>query len=82
VLHLVVSGSPAPEGIPALVAACQAAGWRVIVFSTLTGIRFVDTAELEQLTGEPVRSEYRIPDTGHRHAGTACGRRAGVPADV
>ncbi len=28
VLYLVVSGAPAPEGIPALVAACQAAGHR------------------------------------------------------
>ena len=46
VLYLVVSGAPAPEGVPALVMACQAAGWRVVVFSTPTGIRFVDPAEL------------------------------------
>ena len=64
VLYLVVSGAPAPEGIPALVAACQAAGWRVVVFSTPTGTRFIDPAELEKLTGEPVRSEYRLPGTG------------------
>ena len=37
VLYFVVSGAPAPEGIPALVTACQAAGWRVVVFSTPTG---------------------------------------------
>ena len=48
VLFLVVSGAPAPEGIPALVAACQAAGWRVVVFCTPTGIRFIDPAELER----------------------------------
>ena len=64
VLYLVISGAPAPEGIPALVAACQTAGWQVVVFSTRTGIRFIDPAELEQLTGEPVRSEYRMPGTG------------------
>jgi phosphopantothenoylcysteine synthetase/decarboxylase len=64
VLHLVVSGAPAPEGIPALVAACQAAGWRVVVFSTPTGVRFIDPAELARMTGEPVRSEYRMPGTG------------------
>jgi phosphopantothenoylcysteine synthetase/decarboxylase len=64
VLYLVISGAPAPEGIPALVAACQAAGWRVMVFSTAVGIRFIDPAELERLTGEPVRSEYRMPGTG------------------
>jgi hypothetical protein len=64
VLYLVVSGAPAPEGIPALVAACQAAGWQVVVFSTPTGTRFIDPAALERLTGEPVRSEYRMPGTG------------------
>jgi len=64
VLYLVISGTPAPEGVPALIAACQVAGWRVVVFSTPAGIRFVDPAELEQLTGEPVRSEYRMPGTG------------------
>lgn len=63
-LYLVVSGAPAPEGIPALVGACQEAGWRVVVFSTPTGVRFIDPTELERLTGEPVRSEYRMPGTG------------------
>ena len=64
VLYLVVSGAPAPEGIPALAAACRAAGWRVVVFPTPAGSRFIDPAELERLTGEPVRSEYRMPGTG------------------
>ena len=64
VLYLVISGAPAPEGVPALVAVCQAAGWRVVVFCTPTGTRFVDPSELERLTGEPVRSEYRTPGTG------------------
>ena len=48
VLYLVISGAPALEGVPALVVACQAAGWRVVVFSTPTGTRFVDPAELEE----------------------------------
>jgi hypothetical protein len=64
VLYLVISGAPAPEGVPALITACQAAGWQVVVFSTPAGTRFVDPAEVEQLTGEPVRSEYRMPSTG------------------
>jgi phosphopantothenoylcysteine synthetase/decarboxylase len=72
VLYLVLSGAPAPEGIPQLVAMCQAAGWRVVVFSTPTGTGFVDPAELEQLTGEPVRWEYRMPGTG----------KAAPPADA
>src|SRR6202043_1447775 len=48
----------------ALVRAAQGARWRVAVFSTPDGIRFTDVAELERLTGSPVRSEYRMPGTG------------------
>ncbi len=36
----------------------------MVVFSTPSGTRFIDPAELERLTGEPVRSEYRMPGTG------------------
>lgn len=64
VLYLVISGAPTPEGVPALITACQVARWQVVVFSTPTGTRFIDPAELEQLTGDSVRSEYRMPGTG------------------
>jgi phosphopantothenoylcysteine synthetase/decarboxylase len=63
-LYLVVSAAAAAEGAPGLVTACQAAGWRVTVFATPAGVGFVDSAELERLTGGPVRSEYRKPGTG------------------
>ena len=65
-LYLVISGAPAPEGLPALVTLLQACGWQVVVFSTPFGTRFADVAELERLTGQPVRSEYRMPGTGSR----------------
>lgn len=64
VLYLVISGAPAPEGVSALVQSLQAVGWQVVVFSTPFGTRFADVAELERLTGEPVRSEYRMPGSG------------------
>jgi phosphopantothenoylcysteine synthetase/decarboxylase len=64
VLYLVISAAPAPEGIPVLIGALQAAGWRVVVFSTPMGTRFADLAELERLTAHPIRSEYRMPGTG------------------
>ena len=64
VLYLVISGAPAPEGVPALVGLLQAGGWQVVVFSTPMGTRFADPGELERLTGQPVRSEYRMPGTG------------------
>jgi phosphopantothenoylcysteine synthetase/decarboxylase len=66
VLYLVISGAPAPEGLPSLVTMLQAANWRVVVFSTPMGTRFVDLTELEGLTGEPVHWEYRMPGTGSR----------------
>jgi hypothetical protein len=61
VLYLVISGAPAPEGLPSLVTLLQQA-----VFSTPTGTRFADLEELGQLTGEPVRSEYRMPGAGRK----------------
>jgi len=64
VLYLVTSGAPAPEGTAALIKRCLAAGWRVLVFSTPMGTRFFDSDALERLTGEPVRTEYRMPGTG------------------
>jgi hypothetical protein len=66
VLYLVISGAPAPEGLPSLVTLLQKSGWRVAVFSTPMGTRFADLDELERLTGQPVRWEYRMPGTGER----------------
>jgi phosphopantothenoylcysteine synthetase/decarboxylase len=63
VLYLVISGAPAPEGIPALIGLCQQARWQVLAFSTPAGAQFADQNALQQLTGEPVRSEYRMPGT-------------------
>lgn len=63
-LYLVVSGAPAPEGVPALVKLLQGEGWRVLVLSTPNGARFHDPDQLAALTGEQVRVEYRMPGTG------------------
>ncbi|MFC7330839.1 flavoprotein [Marinactinospora rubrisoli] len=63
-LYLVVSGAPAPEGVPELVRMLQAAEWTVVVLSTPNGVRFHDPERLEALTGRPVRVDYRMPGTG------------------
>jgi phosphopantothenoylcysteine synthetase/decarboxylase len=63
-LYLVISGAATPESVPALVTACHAASWRVTVFATPNGARFINPGELEQLTGGPVRWEYRMPGIG------------------
>jgi phosphopantothenoylcysteine synthetase/decarboxylase len=61
VLYLVASGAPAPEGLGDLVAQCQVVGWQVLMFATPCGTRFFDVTALEQLTGQPVRTDYRMP---------------------
>ncbi|WP_051104385.1 flavoprotein [Nocardiopsis sp. CNS-639] len=63
-LYLVLSGAPAPEGSAELVRAFQDQRWRVTVLSTPTGTRFHDQEKLEELTGEPVRVDFRMPGTG------------------
>ncbi|MFD6099310.1 flavoprotein [Nocardiopsis flavescens] len=65
-LYLTLSGaSTTPEETaPDLVRLLQDDGWRVTVLCTPTGTRFHDLAALEELTGEPVRVEFRRPGTG------------------
>lgn len=63
-LYLVVSGAPAPEGIPGLVKLLQSEAWRIAVLSTPNGTRFHDPDLLAEVTGEQVRTEYRMPGTG------------------
>lgn len=63
-LYLVVSGAPAPERAVELVRAFQDQDWRVTVLSTPTGVRFHDQDRLEELIGEPVRVDFRMPGTG------------------
>ncbi|MFK4038444.1 hypothetical protein ACI2LC_21835 [Nonomuraea wenchangensis] len=65
VLYIVTSAAPSHAGpVADLVAGAQAARWRVFVVSTPLGLRFLDRARLEQQTGGPVRSEFRMPGEG------------------
>jgi hypothetical protein len=40
----------------------QAAAWKVCVITTPQGTKFLDVPLVEQLTGYPVRSEYKRPE--------------------
>ncbi|MEJ3748459.1 flavoprotein [Actinomycetes bacterium KLBMP 9797] len=51
---------PAPE-VHRLVELAQAHGWTVGVIATSAALAFLDVPKLEALTGNPVRSEYRMP---------------------
>lgn len=61
VLYVVACAAPAAADLQRLVTLAQAGGWRVHVVTTPMGARFVDAPELERLTGDQVRSAYRMP---------------------
>jgi phosphopantothenoylcysteine synthetase/decarboxylase len=62
VLYVVVCAAPAAADVENLVRLAQDARWRVCVITSPMGRRFVDVDRLAGMTGEPVRSEYRMPD--------------------
>ena len=62
VLYVVVCAAPAAADIESLVTLAQAMGWRVCVVTTPMGRRFVDVDRLAAVTGERVRTDYRMPD--------------------
>lgn len=64
-LYLTVSGAPhADEPVVDLVRLLQAQGWDITVLSTPMGTRFHDLEAIAEVTGEPVRVEFRLPGTG------------------
>jgi Flavoprotein len=61
VLYVVACGAPPAGQLPSLVGFAQEQGWDVCVIATPDGMKFLDVAGLEDLTGHPVRSEYKDP---------------------
>ena len=61
-LYVIVCGAGPATDVASLVRLAQAQGWQVCVITTPAGAEFVDKAELEALTGYPVRTEFRKPD--------------------
>ncbi|MGH3426757.1 MAG: flavoprotein [Terriglobales bacterium] len=62
VLYIVTSATLAATRIDILVQQAVAKDWDVWVVSTPQGMNFIDKPKLEQLTGHPVRSQYRRYD--------------------
>ncbi len=48
--------------VPNFVAHAQAVGWKVCVITTPQGTKFINVPFLQELTGYPVRSEYKRPE--------------------
>lgn len=60
-LYIVVCGAGPAEDVGALIDLAQAEGWSCRVIATPAALRFIDTDTLEQMTGQPVRSQHRAP---------------------
>jgi phosphopantothenoylcysteine synthetase/decarboxylase len=61
VLSVVACGAGPAAEIGALVKQALDRGWTVQVIATPSALPFLDPAELEQLTGAPLRSQYSTP---------------------
>lgn len=62
VLYNISCGASSAALVPNFVVQAQAAGWQVCVITTPQGTKFIDIPLLAQLTGYPVRSEYKRPE--------------------
>jgi len=61
VLSIVVCGAGPAARVGQLVRLAQDRGWTVGIIATPAALQFLDVRSLEELTGNPVRSEYRAP---------------------
>src|SRR5437588_12325888 len=62
VLYNISCAASSATLVPNFVVLAQTAGWKVCVITTPQGTKFIDIPLLEQLTGYPVRSEYKRPE--------------------
>jgi phosphopantothenoylcysteine synthetase/decarboxylase len=62
VLYVIVCGAPAASSVDEFIRLAQDAGWLVRVLATPMGERFIDAAVLAALTGDRVRTGFRMPD--------------------
>lgn len=62
VLYAIGCGGHPSESMPDLVRHAQSQGWDVCVVGTRMGMRFLDASLLRELTGYPVRDDYKNPD--------------------
>jgi phosphopantothenoylcysteine synthetase/decarboxylase len=62
VLHVIVCGAPAATSVDEFIRLAQDTDWLVRVIATPMGERFIDAAQLAALTGDRVRTGFRMPD--------------------
>lgn len=62
VLYVIACGGRPAADLPDFVRTLQTSGWDVCVIGTPSGRKFMDPALLADLTGHPVRFDYKQPD--------------------
>ena len=62
VLYIISCAASSATLVPNLVRHAQTASWEVCVITTPQGTKFLDIPLVEQVTGYPVRSEYKRPE--------------------
>jgi phosphopantothenoylcysteine synthetase/decarboxylase len=62
VLYVVACGGRPAGDLASFVETCQAQGWDVCVIATPSALKFMDTESLTDLTGHPVRYDYKQPE--------------------
>jgi phosphopantothenoylcysteine synthetase/decarboxylase len=62
VLYLIACGSRPAADLPDFIAHAQEQGWDVCVIATPTALKFIDAPRMRDLTGHPVRYDYKQPD--------------------
>jgi phosphopantothenoylcysteine synthetase/decarboxylase len=62
VLYVIACGGRPAADLPQFVEQLTAGGWTVCVVATPSGTKFVDAPRLSELTGFPVRSDYKRPE--------------------
>jgi len=61
VLYLIACAAPPAQNIGQMVTLAQKAAWDVCLIATPSAVKFIDQAAMADLTGHPVRSEYKEP---------------------
>jgi len=61
-LYIIACAAPPSRNVQDLVKLAQAAGWNVCLIATPQSLKFLNVPLLEQMTGYPIRSNYKHPD--------------------
>jgi len=64
VLYVIVCAAPPASEVQALVKRAASERWDVHVIATPAALQWLDQQGIEELSGNPVRSEFRLPGEG------------------